>query len=509
MKMKFHLSITILSFIIQLSISCKKETSCEGCKENNKPPIAIAGPDQVIALPTDSVLLDGRTSSDPDGTISEWLWRKISGPAFFIINNSSISNSVVKNLVKGIYQFELKVTDHGGLSAKDTVQIIVNDPLDPNRPPIANAGPDQTITLPTNSVTVNGTGSTDPDNNITNYTWTKISGPSSPSINSASGIQTQVTNLTEGVYEVELKVTDASGLFSKDTVRITVNPQASISLSCDSNPSHWTKFQYLSANEFFFAPRYWLNGDNFLMGIGKTVYAVSNKGRIWQYSNASDTWQLKGNFPENMSSAPLTFSVNGYGYCIGDGHCWQYDPALEGWTMKSNPMSTFNAPLVINDKVYMRDTSNHMQEYDPVFDHYSTKGICPVNLPLLGWFVINGNGYYVFENGQCWKYNAGNDSWQQKATLVLPGFLSNSSSFSLNNSGYILGDLNLQSYNNNLPMRVVKYNSILDKWTYCATEDDPGDGAYLISTISFNGAVYVGLGYNNGDFNAIDFWKFQ
>lgn len=52
---------------------------------NNKPPIAVAGPDQVITLPTDSVLLDGRTSSDPDGTISNYLWTKISGPSSFNI----------------------------------------------------------------------------------------------------------------------------------------------------------------------------------------------------------------------------------------------------------------------------------------------------------------------------------------------------------------------------------------------------------------------------------------
>jgi hypothetical protein len=65
-----------------ICISCKKETSCEGCKENNKPPTAIAGLDQVITLPTDSISLDGRSSSDPDGTISVWLWTIISGPAF-------------------------------------------------------------------------------------------------------------------------------------------------------------------------------------------------------------------------------------------------------------------------------------------------------------------------------------------------------------------------------------------------------------------------------------------
>jgi len=56
----------------------KKEHPCERCvnNENNKPPIAVAGPDRAITLPTDSVLLDGRTSSDPDGSISSYLWTK-------------------------------------------------------------------------------------------------------------------------------------------------------------------------------------------------------------------------------------------------------------------------------------------------------------------------------------------------------------------------------------------------------------------------------------------------
>lgn len=57
----------------------------EGCINGNKPPPAVARPDQVITLPTDSISLDGYTSSDPDGTISDWLWKKISGPASFTI----------------------------------------------------------------------------------------------------------------------------------------------------------------------------------------------------------------------------------------------------------------------------------------------------------------------------------------------------------------------------------------------------------------------------------------
>ena len=85
MKTKKLRGAIVLLFIFQLNFSCKKELSCEGCRDDNKPPIAIAGPDQVISLPTDSVLLDGKNSSDPDGTINEWLWTKISGPASFTI----------------------------------------------------------------------------------------------------------------------------------------------------------------------------------------------------------------------------------------------------------------------------------------------------------------------------------------------------------------------------------------------------------------------------------------
>jgi hypothetical protein len=83
MKKIFHYTLILSVAGALFFISCKKETSCEGCINGNKPPIAIAGPDQVITLPTDSVLLDGSASNDPDGTISEWLWQKISGPASF------------------------------------------------------------------------------------------------------------------------------------------------------------------------------------------------------------------------------------------------------------------------------------------------------------------------------------------------------------------------------------------------------------------------------------------
>ncbi len=214
-------------------ISCSKERSCEGCINGNKAPIAMAGSDQVITLPIDSVLLDGSASSDPDGTIREWLWKKIAGPASFTIVNNSNSKTSVRNLVTGIYQFELRVKDDDGSTAMDTVRITVNSVNTINHAPVADAGTDQTITLPQTTIDLDGSNSADPDNNITSYKWTKISGPASFLIANPNASNTQVNNLTQGVYQFELLVTDATALFSKDTIQLTVMNEPQPCPSCD------------------------------------------------------------------------------------------------------------------------------------------------------------------------------------------------------------------------------------------------------------------------------------
>ena len=188
----------------------------------NEPPIAEAGSDTTIFLPTNSVTLDGSASSDPDGRISNYQWTKISGPSSCVITDSSIAITGVNALVVGIYRFELEVTDNSGLFTKDTVQITVTAGSQSNQPPIANAGLDQIIILSNDTANLDGSGSADPDNNIASYLWTKISGPSTFNIQSPNAAQSQVTNLDLGGYIFELQVTDAGGLISKDTMEVKV-----------------------------------------------------------------------------------------------------------------------------------------------------------------------------------------------------------------------------------------------------------------------------------------------
>ncbi len=182
-------------------------------------PTAHAGNDQTITLPTSTVTLSG-SGTDPDGSISAYSWTKISGPASGTITNAASASTTVTSLAQGVYKFQLKVTDNKAATGLDTVQITVNAAA--NIAPTAHAGNDQTITLPTSSVTLSGSG-TDPDGTISAYSWTKVSGPASGTITNAASASTTVTSLAQGVYKFQLKVTDNKAATGLDTVQITVN----------------------------------------------------------------------------------------------------------------------------------------------------------------------------------------------------------------------------------------------------------------------------------------------
>jgi Domain of unknown function (DUF4082)/F5/8 type C domain/Secretion system C-terminal sorting domain/Fibronectin type III domain len=89
---------------------------------------------------------------------------------------------------------------------------------------VANAGPNQTITLPTSSVTLDGSGSS----GATSYTWTELSGPNTAVITTAAAVTTTVTGLIQGVYTFQLSINAGASL---SQVTITVNPAAGPSTS--------------------------------------------------------------------------------------------------------------------------------------------------------------------------------------------------------------------------------------------------------------------------------------
>ncbi|MHC1725307.1 MAG: PKD domain-containing protein [Syntrophobacteraceae bacterium] len=91
-----------------------------------------------------------------------------------------------------------------------------------NRTPTANAGPDQTVPLGA-LVTLNGSGSTDPDGDSLTYHWAFLSTPTGSAAtlsNPAGAVPTFIAD-RPGPYELQLVVSDGTLSSTPDTITVT------------------------------------------------------------------------------------------------------------------------------------------------------------------------------------------------------------------------------------------------------------------------------------------------
>src|SRR5712672_3345151 len=105
-----------------------------------------------------------------------------------------------------------------------------------NHPPVANAGTAQTVNCMGHgcaSVTLNGSGSTDPDGDALSYVWTDQSN------NAVVGTTAVVQlNVTLGVHWFTLTVTDTGGLPSTAATSVTVQDTTPPTLSVALSPNY-------------------------------------------------------------------------------------------------------------------------------------------------------------------------------------------------------------------------------------------------------------------------------
>lgn len=170
----------------------------------NQAPVASAGPDQSV---TDyqAVTLDGSDSFDPEGTILSFVW-SVDG-----VRIASGPTTTLGPLAGGTYVVTLTVTDRSGASTSDDMVLTVW----PNQPPVAEAGPDQTVT-DLEVVTFDGSGSADPEGGSLEYSWS-IGGVEFATVPTAT-----VGPFVPGTFTVTLTVTDSGGASVSDTMTLTV-----------------------------------------------------------------------------------------------------------------------------------------------------------------------------------------------------------------------------------------------------------------------------------------------
>jgi len=91
-----------------------------------------------------------------------------------------------------------------------------------NKFPVADAGMDQIIYLPQNSIIIDGSKSQDPDGTIVSYKWVQKTGPTTAVLANTTTSRLTASNLSLGDYIFSLTITDNGGLVGADEVVVSV-----------------------------------------------------------------------------------------------------------------------------------------------------------------------------------------------------------------------------------------------------------------------------------------------
>ncbi|MGZ4862172.1 MAG: PKD domain-containing protein, partial [Halobacteriota archaeon] len=188
----------------------------------NQPPVADAGQPQSVHIGT-LATLDGSKSNDADGTVQKYAWTIASAPdgsTAALSDPIAVKPTFTPDKV-GTYTFSLKVTDDKGAESTNDAKVTITAT---NDPPTANAGPDQTSVLVKSTIKLDGSQSTDPNNDpIASYAWTLTTPKGSKA--QLSGATTATPTLIPdkaGTYTIQLVVTDKYGAQSTaDTMTVT------------------------------------------------------------------------------------------------------------------------------------------------------------------------------------------------------------------------------------------------------------------------------------------------
>ena len=221
------------SYLLRLSAS---DTALTGSDDvvvtllgPNRAPQVSAGEDRTLAAAGGSVLLAGAVSDDglPLGSTVTQFWSVVSGPGTVTFADPTATSTQATFSVLGTYVLQLVATD-GELTGSD--QMLV---LPPNAAPVVDAGPDQQLTLPADTVTLAGTVVDDglPPGGGLAIRWSVVSGPAAVGLGSPDQVVTTARFTEPGTYVLQLAAGD-SALTTTDTVSVEViQPLARLSVA--------------------------------------------------------------------------------------------------------------------------------------------------------------------------------------------------------------------------------------------------------------------------------------
>jgi hypothetical protein len=193
-----------------------------GNAPNNSVTAAKAGTAQNVVAGS-VVALDGSQSTGADGSLITYQWSMVSKPAgssVTILNSTDVNPTFTTDL-PGTYTLKLIIIDGKSVSSEDTVTITVTS-AGANAVPVAQAGTAQNTVIGT-VVTLDGSASSDANDDLLTYTWSFTSRPtgSGATLTSATAAKPSFTADMAGVYVLSLVVND--GNENSLPISVTIN----------------------------------------------------------------------------------------------------------------------------------------------------------------------------------------------------------------------------------------------------------------------------------------------
>jgi hypothetical protein len=186
----------------------------------NTAPVANAGPDQTSTVGS-TITLNGSGSTDVDGNPLTYDWSLVSVPteSLATLSNPTAAKPTFVADKAGQYVAQLIVNDGTVNSTPDTVTITTTGG---NTPPVANAGPDQTVQAGS-TVQLDGSASKDPDGNALRYQWALTVKPTGSKVTLSNATTMMASFIADmpGQYVGQLTVNDGMVSSAPDTVTLT------------------------------------------------------------------------------------------------------------------------------------------------------------------------------------------------------------------------------------------------------------------------------------------------